>query len=265
MMPCAAKRSLAKWRCSVEASSALLGMQPTLRQVPPSVLSFSTMAVLRPSCDGANGGDVTAGAAADDDELIIKIGHGERLAQTTAASANSVCRDGQAGGPPCCPISTCADSCLAGRNTKAQATSWPTPIRKSDAGKPAARLMRAGDITVIGHADLSIRHLLPPLRSQPLTSSCQSLDREMNKSLLARITPLVIAAILGGVISQVILPSIQLHAQTPAMLESYLYVHYSYGDTENVIKASLDDKLKQGWKIRTSLAGAGTGWIILAK
>ena len=50
LMPCAAK----PWRtvryCSLESSSALLGMQPTLRQVPPSVAALSTQPTRIPSC-----------------------------------------------------------------------------------------------------------------------------------------------------------------------------------------------------------------------
>ena len=44
----------ARWPTSAnfsdESSSALEGMQPTLRQVPPSVASFSTQATRMPSC-----------------------------------------------------------------------------------------------------------------------------------------------------------------------------------------------------------------------
>ena len=36
-------------KCSLESSSALLGMQPTLRHVPPSTGSRSMLAVLKPS------------------------------------------------------------------------------------------------------------------------------------------------------------------------------------------------------------------------
>jgi hypothetical protein len=50
VMPC----RVLLWRIwsksSVLSSSALLGMHPTRTQVPPSALSFSTQAVLRPSC-----------------------------------------------------------------------------------------------------------------------------------------------------------------------------------------------------------------------
>jgi|GEM_PF-3534769 len=50
LMPCAVACDLAKVTCSLEWSSALLGMQPTLRQVPPSVGRLSISATLRPSC-----------------------------------------------------------------------------------------------------------------------------------------------------------------------------------------------------------------------
>ncbi len=49
LMPWAAAWCLAKTNCSEEWSRALLGMQPTLRQVPPRVARFSTRATLRPS------------------------------------------------------------------------------------------------------------------------------------------------------------------------------------------------------------------------
>ena len=54
LMPCSAAWCRAKASCSEEWSSALLGMQPTLRQVPPRVGRFSTSATLRPSCAARN-------------------------------------------------------------------------------------------------------------------------------------------------------------------------------------------------------------------
>ena len=49
-MPCSAKWWLASSKFSLDCSSALLGMQPMFRQVPPSVSRISTHAVRRPSC-----------------------------------------------------------------------------------------------------------------------------------------------------------------------------------------------------------------------
>ena len=50
LMPWPARLCLASSNFSELVSSALDGMQPTLRQVPPSVLRCSTQAVFRPSC-----------------------------------------------------------------------------------------------------------------------------------------------------------------------------------------------------------------------
>ena len=50
MTPCSAAECFANSKCSLLVSSALDGMQPTLTQVPPSVLSISTQTVFRPSC-----------------------------------------------------------------------------------------------------------------------------------------------------------------------------------------------------------------------
>src|SRR5688572_19678216 len=49
-IPCSLKCSFAFMKCSDESSSALDGIHPTLRQVPPRVLYFSTIAVLNPNC-----------------------------------------------------------------------------------------------------------------------------------------------------------------------------------------------------------------------
>ena len=50
LMPNLARPCLASSYFSDAASSALEGMQPTFRQVPPSALRFSTQATLKPSC-----------------------------------------------------------------------------------------------------------------------------------------------------------------------------------------------------------------------
>ena len=55
LMPCLAKSCCTAWKFSDDCSSALDGMQPTFRQVPPSdalpsgFLNASTQAVLKPS------------------------------------------------------------------------------------------------------------------------------------------------------------------------------------------------------------------------
>ncbi len=48
--PWSAKSWLAAWKFSDDCSSALEGMQPMLRQVPPRVARFSTQATFMPSC-----------------------------------------------------------------------------------------------------------------------------------------------------------------------------------------------------------------------
>ena len=50
LMPISPKWRLASSKRSEACSSALDGMQPMLRQVPPWVLRFSTTAVVSPSC-----------------------------------------------------------------------------------------------------------------------------------------------------------------------------------------------------------------------
>ena len=48
-MPCLSKSCKAVWKCSLESRRAFDGMHPTFKQVPPSVLYFSIIAVLKPS------------------------------------------------------------------------------------------------------------------------------------------------------------------------------------------------------------------------
>ena len=65
--------SSACWKsCQTSAvcSSALVGMHPTCRHVPPSFGSFSTSGGLQTVLAGANGGRVSARSAADDDEIV---------------------------------------------------------------------------------------------------------------------------------------------------------------------------------------------------
>jgi len=50
LTPKAASPCPASWNFSEAWSSALDGMHPTLRQVPPSVARFSTQATFMPSC-----------------------------------------------------------------------------------------------------------------------------------------------------------------------------------------------------------------------
>ena len=50
VMPCCASACCASAYFSEDCSSAFDGMQPILRQVPPSVSRFSMQATLMPSC-----------------------------------------------------------------------------------------------------------------------------------------------------------------------------------------------------------------------
>jgi hypothetical protein len=50
LTPWSASLWRASSKCSEDCSSALDGMQPMLRQVPPSVARFSTQATFMPSC-----------------------------------------------------------------------------------------------------------------------------------------------------------------------------------------------------------------------
>ena len=84
----------APWRASSSRSavwsSALVGMQPRCRQVPPSEGSFSTTVTVRPSWRGADAGDVAAGSAADDDE-IARFGHGAIVSRHRSADPRCRC------------------------------------------------------------------------------------------------------------------------------------------------------------------------------
>ena len=65
--------SRAESATSAACSSALVGMQPTCRQVPPS-LPFSTRATDRPSCGGAQGAGVAAAARPEDHHVEAVAG-----------------------------------------------------------------------------------------------------------------------------------------------------------------------------------------------
>ena len=56
-------------RCEA-CRSALEGMQPTFRQVPPWAARFSMTAVFMPKLCRADGADIAAGAGTDDDEIV---------------------------------------------------------------------------------------------------------------------------------------------------------------------------------------------------
>ena len=66
---CASSNSSDAW------SSALDGMQPTLRQVPPKRLAAFGAGGLEPELRGADRGDVAAGAGADHQDVEIVISH----------------------------------------------------------------------------------------------------------------------------------------------------------------------------------------------
>ena len=68
-MPSSANSLPAASNSSEACSSALDGMQPTFRQVPPSVAALLDAGDLQAELGGADRGDVAAGAAADDDDV----------------------------------------------------------------------------------------------------------------------------------------------------------------------------------------------------
>ena len=71
----------ARSTCSADSRSALVGMQPRWRHVPP-ILSSSTSATRRPELGGPEGGRVAAGAGAEDDEVEVVAGaDGHRVGQ----------------------------------------------------------------------------------------------------------------------------------------------------------------------------------------
>src|SRR5690554_4190592 len=50
LIPCVSNSECALWYNSVESNNALLGIHPTLRQVPPNRSYFSIIAVFKPNC-----------------------------------------------------------------------------------------------------------------------------------------------------------------------------------------------------------------------
>ena len=75
-----AELSFSCWRmCASSAlrSSALLGMQPTLRQTPPQYF-FSITRGLQAELRGADGSDVAAGSGAEDEDIEV-LAHGASL------------------------------------------------------------------------------------------------------------------------------------------------------------------------------------------
>ena len=75
VMPCCAKWFLAWAYSSLESSRALLGMQPMLRQVPPSVPRFSIQARLHAELRRPDGGDIAARTGADHHQ-VVSLRHG---------------------------------------------------------------------------------------------------------------------------------------------------------------------------------------------
>ncbi len=140
-MPWSAKAWPAAWKFSDDCSSALDGMQPILRQVPPSVARFSTQATLHAELRRADGADIAARAGADDDDVetvahrasepeqqaarvldAFLDAHQERdrlLAvddavvvakpPDTSSAGSRPCRRSPSGGPGSCACRGCAD------------------------------------------------------------------------------------------------------------------------------------------------------------
>ena len=80
-MPWSPARASVLSNSSDDCSSALDGMQPIFRQVPPRVARFSTQADLQAELRRADGADIAAGAGADDDDVedrhsVLEVGSG---------------------------------------------------------------------------------------------------------------------------------------------------------------------------------------------
>ena len=71
------------------SSSALVGMQPHSRHVPPSAFCFSTTATVEAELRGADRGDVAAGARADHDDVVFA---GSRVVSEASVSTRSLQR-----------------------------------------------------------------------------------------------------------------------------------------------------------------------------
>src|SRR6202000_2624224 len=79
LTPILAKECVASSNISEACSSAFDGMQPTLRQVPPSGGVLSTTATFMPSSPRAlnadlrraHRADITAGSGTDNDEIVV--------------------------------------------------------------------------------------------------------------------------------------------------------------------------------------------------
>ncbi len=117
---CRARRSrpCAASNISEACSSALDGMQPTLRQVPPSVSRLLDAGDRQPELGGADGGDVAARAGADDDHVVVGLAdlrsrcrRGRRWGM--AAAAWRWCRD--EAGTSCITLSAALATAGCGR------------------------------------------------------------------------------------------------------------------------------------------------------
>ncbi len=79
-------------------SSALDGMQPTLRHTPPSVLYRSTSTTCLPEIGGAEGGGVAAGSGAEHQHVAFQIGLFRRGRRRRSGNRLALDRLGAAGG-----------------------------------------------------------------------------------------------------------------------------------------------------------------------
>ena len=79
--------------------------------------------------------------------------------------------------------------------------------------------------------------------------------------------PLVLAAAVGGFVSQILAPSMQLHAQQPQVVSNEQFdVLVLPNTTEAGMRTALNDKAKEGWKVRTStMTETGYFYVVLAK
>ena len=90
-------------RTSAAWSSALVGMHPQSRHVPPDAGRISTTAVLMPELRGADGRDVAAGAAADDGQIERRVRDWPRFPSPWEGDRDSIAvPEGRQGELPVC-------------------------------------------------------------------------------------------------------------------------------------------------------------------
>ena len=85
----------------------------------------------------------------------------------------------------------------------------------------------------------------------------------MNKASLLRVVSLIVAAVIGGFVSQII--AFSFHEHTKRTNEEYDVMMIQYPNTD-ALRTSLNEKAKEGWKIkRIQPAANDVFYIIFSK